>query len=226
MEKLVYLLFDDEERPGSALCETLIDTVTPTLREGGASFISVNVADEDAVGGMVMHQVDPPVRAMVSFWMDNSDDRAPCEAALDAWVRNIAGYLVVESRPLVHETNVGGRTPGVNQVTCITKRSDLDWDDFIRIWHDEHKAVAIETQSTVGYVRNVVVRRLTNDAPEWDGIVEETFPIEALSNPHVFFAAESDEEYEANLGRMVESANRFLDTGPLEVTQMSEYYLG
>ena len=225
MEKLVYLLFDDAERSGSALRGTLIDTVAPALREGGASFISVNIADEAAAGGMAIHNVDPPVRAMVSFWMDNSDDRSECEAAIDAWVRDIAGYLVVESRPLVHDTEPGTRTAGVNQVTCIAKRTDLDWDEFIRIWHDDHKAVAIETQSTVGYVRNVVVRKLTADAPDWDGIVEETFPIEALSDPHAFFAAASTEEYEANLSRMIESANRFLDTDRLEVTQMSEYDL-
>ena len=226
MEKLVYILFDDEDRPGSALRATLIDTVVPALREGGASFVTVHVADEDAAGGMVIHQLDPPIRATVSFWMDNSDDRAACEAALDSWVHHIAGYLVVESRPLVHETSEGGRSDGVTQVTCITKKADLDWDDFIRIWHEDHKLVAIETQSTFGYVRNTVVRKLTEGAPDWDGIVEETFPIEALNDPRVFFAAESDEEYDANFGRMIESVNRFLDNDPLEVTQTSEYYLG
>ena len=99
-------------------------------------------------------------------------------------------------------------------------------DDFIRIWHEDHKAVAIETQSTVGYIRNTVVKRLTPDAPGWDGIVEETFPTEALTDPHAFFAATSAEEYDANMARMLESVNRFIDADPLEATQMSEYYLG
>ena len=225
MEKLAYLLFDDEDRPGSALWGTLLDTVVPALREGGAMFIDVNVADEDVAGGMTINRVEPPIKAMVSFWMNNSDDRASCETALDAWVHRIAGYLVVESRPLLHEATAGERAPGVKQVTCIAKKSDLDWGDFIDIWHNDHKDVAIDTQSTVGYVRNVVVRRLTEDAPEWDGIVEEVFPIEALGDPKVFFAAESDEELETNMATMIASVERFLDNDSLEVTQMSEYYL-
>lgn len=226
MEKLVYLLFDGEDRSGSGLRDSLIDTVVPVLREAGAMHITLHVADGEVTGGMVIHSLDPPIRATVSFWMHNSDDRGPCEAALGGHVHHIAGYLVVESRPLLHETVEGSRSPGVTQVTCITKRPDIEWEEFIDIWHNDHKAVAIETQSTFGYVRNVVVRRLTADAPAFDGIVEETFPIEALSDPKAFFNAESDEEYEANFGRMIESVGRFLDNDPIEVTQTSEYYLG
>jgi hypothetical protein len=86
--------------------------------------------------------------------------------------------------------------------------------------------IAIETQSTVGYVRNVIVRKLTEGAPDWDAIVEETFPIEALTDPRAFYDAKSDEELKRNSARMVESCRRFLDFEPLEYTHMSEYYLG
>ena len=91
---------------------------------------------------------------------------------------------------------------------------------------NEHRVVALETQSTTAYVRNAVVRALTPGAPVRDGIVEETFPIEALSDPHVWYDCTSDEEYQRRLARMMDSVNAFLDMGPLVSVPMSEYFLG
>lgn len=103
----------------------------------------------------------------------------------------------------------------------------MSQQEFIRIWHDDHRKVAIETQSTFGYVRNEIVRALTSDAPvQWSAIVEESFPIEALDDPMVFFDATTPEQYSANLNRMVESCNRFLSLEAIEVTFVSEYYMG
>jgi hypothetical protein len=226
MEKLVYLIFQEADLPGSELRAALLEKAAPALRAAGVREITVHVHDEDVADGAPMRRSDPPIRAMVSFWMQNADDRGPCEDALAAHARQLAGYLVVESRPVVHEAPKGQRTPGMNQVTCIAKKPGLDYDEFIRIWHQDHKVVAIETQSTVGYVRNVIVRKLTEGAPDWDAIVEETFPIEALTDPRAFYDAKSEEELKRNSERMVESCQRFLDFEPLEYTHMSEYYLG
>ena len=41
-----------------------------------------------------------------------------------------------------------------------------------------------------------------------------------------FYAAGSKAEFQANLARMVESCQRFLDLGKIECTHMSEYFLG
>ena len=226
MEKLCYLICQDADVPGAELREALTEKAVPALREVGASYLRLNVHDEAVAAGQPIRRSDPPIRAMLSFWMQSADDRGPCEAALAGQARRIAGYLVVESRPLVHETHPGTRTPGMNQITCIAKKPGLNYDEFIRIWHHDHRIVAVETQSTVGYVRNVIVRKLTEDAPDWDAIVEETFPIEALTDPKIFYAASTEEELQANLQRMMESCHRFLDFEPMECTHMSEYDLG
>jgi len=226
MEKLVYLLFEDEGRPGSSLREALLEKVVPVLRESGATDIVVNVHDEEVAAGQPIRRSAPPIRAMVAFWLQCADDRAACEAVLAAQAKRVAGYLVVESRPLVHETNPGGRTPGMNQVTCISRKPGMSDEDFYGYWHTGHREVAIETQSTTGYVRNVIQRALTPGAPARDAIVEETFPIAALTDPKVFYAANDDVELEANLARMMESCQRFLDFEPMECTHMSEYCLG
>ena len=126
-----------------------------------------------------------------------------------------------------HERTAGQRTPGMMQMSCVSQRPDISHEEFLRIWHQDHAKVAIETQSTFGYVRNEILRSLTEGAPEhWSAIVEETFPIEALVDPMVFFAAETKAELAANRKRMLDSCNRFLDLARIEVTFTSETYFG
>ena len=227
MQKLFYLLRDSATADGDALRTAILDKTVPAIRASGASEITVFAADRDVAAGRPIRQIDPPIRAMISFWLEDADVRGPAEAALRPLVKSIAGYLVVESRPVVHAMPKGKRTQGMKQISCVTKRPGLSQDEFIRIWHNDHKQVAIETQSTFGYVRNEIFRSLTPSAPQqWTAIVEESFPIGALDDPHVFYDAKSVAEYQANFKRMMDSCGRFLDHGPIEVTFVSEYYLG
>ena len=84
--------------------------------------------------------------------------------------------------------------------------------------------MALETQSTFGYVRNEIVRALTPGAPGWAAIVEEHFPIEALTDPMVWYAAEgSQERYRQNLRRMLDSCTAFLAIERVDSHPMSEY---
>ncbi len=227
MQKLFYLLFDDATADGDALRDILIERAVPAIRESGGRDVTVFAADSEVAAGSPIRQVDPPIRAMVSFWLEDAADRGAAEAALAAPVKGIAGYLVVESRPMVHERKVGQRTPGMSQVSCITKRPDISQEEYIRIWHGDHRQVAIETQSTFGYVRNEIFRPLTEGAPDqWDAFVEEFFPMGALTDQLVFYDAKTQAEYERNFDLMMKSCGRFLDHGPIEVTFLSEYPQG
>ncbi len=229
MEKLVYLLFETSDKAGATLRADLL-AAADRLATLGASDIVVNVNDDDVTdgSGVTLGTLDPPIRAMVSFWMNNSDDRGAAEKLLSANARGIAGYLVTESVPIINTTQPSApsaRMPGVNMVTCIRKLETISRDDFFRIWYRDHKLVAQQTQSTFGYIRNTVVRPLTNAAPPFDGIVEEFFPVEALSNPKVWFAASSDAELEQNQKTMFESVRRFLDLSGIESHATSRYQL-
>ena len=227
MQKLYYLLFDDAKTSGTKLRESICSRALPVMREAGAKDVFVFVNDEEVAAGKPVRHSDPPIRAFVSFWLEDAGDRGPCEGALAAETARIAGYLVLESRPMVHELASGRRGEGMKQITCIAKRSELSDEDFIDIWWGDHRQVAIETQSTFGYVRNEIFRPLTPDAPrQWTAFVEESFPMAALTDPKVFYDAADDAELEANLGRMMASCDRFLDMAPMEVTYVSEYFMG
>ena len=200
MQKLFYLLFDSPETDGSELREALCSAAVPAMRKSGATEITVFAADSEVAAGKPVRQVDPPIRAMVSFWLEDAADRVASEAALSAHVAGIAGYLVVESKPMTHDAPKGERTPGMKQISCITKRADISQEDYIRIWHGDHRQVAIDTQSTFGYVRNEIFRSLTPGAPDqWDAFVEESFPMDAMTDQLAFYDSSTEEEYQKKL---------------------------
>ena len=174
-------------------------------------------------------RLEPPVAGLVSFWLDAADERAPLERALAEATSRLAGYLVVESVPLRNTTQrapLGQRTPGIVMVALIERPERMPWEAWIAHWHGPHREVALETQCTFLYVRNVVVRALTPDAPPWAGIVEEGFPAEAVTDPMRWYKAEgSPETLKRNVKRMVESCRAFLDLDRVESHPMSEYRL-
>lgn len=228
MEKLVYVLW----RPSRAEAEDFareLRTVATAWSRLGAHHTRVNVVDrfvEPALSVRLTH-FDPPPAAVVSFWMNTCDDRGPIEEDLSRRTDRFAGYLVVESVPLVNSTRtaaLGERTPGTNMIALIERPDRIPYDRWIAHWHGHHKRVALETQCTYAYVRNVVVRPLTAEAPPWAGIVEEGFPSEAVTDPMLWYCAEgSPETLQKNLGRMIESVQAFLDIDKVESHPMSEY---
>lgn len=232
MEKLVYVVWRRPETTPLEFREQVCGDTAKRLPDSGAQHIAASLVD-DAVQdklGQRLTRLEPPIDGIVSFWLENSDDRAQCEAALAEVTMRVAGYLVVESVPLIdttHALEVGERRPGVNMLALLERPERLPWGEWIRIWHENHKVVALETQCTFRYVRNVVVRPLSDGAPAWAGIVEEGFPTEAIGNPAVWYDAEGDpEKLKANIARMVASCQAFLDLDRVESHPASEYRLG
>lgn len=226
-EKLFYLLFDTIDADGDALRERIFHDAVPRLRSAGASAVNVFASDAEVAAGVPVRRSDPPIRAMVSFWIPRAADRSAADRALAGLAPRIAGYVVRESRPLAYETPKGQRTPGMKQISCIAKRPDLSQAEFLDRWQNDHRSVALETQSTFGYVRNEILESWMPGAPEgWSAFVEESFPIAALDDPMVFFAATTEADLEAHRKRMIESCARFMTFDSLEVTFVSEYDLG
>lgn len=233
MEKIVYLLWRDPATPVEAWSATLRGATAARLLDAGARGLQVNVSDE-AVAGSIMRivELDPQMEAAVSVWVDSARDdaRRPLDRALaaSAGVTRVEAYVVTESVPLpdtAHRVPPGERTPGFANLAFLRRPDGMPLAAWIDAWHNGHTDVAIETQSTFGYVQNVVARSLTPGAPSIDGIVEELFPIEALTSLHAFFAAADDDQLAANMARMVESTARFGADRTLDVVPTSRYVM-
>ena len=229
MEKVVYLLW----RPAGTGVENwaagLRTEVAPALAAEGARGVQVNVADGAVAGAQLrLAELDPQPEAIVGVWVDSARDaaRARLDAALGAAADRPAAYLVTESEPLpntAHPAAPGERTPGFANMALLRRPAEMTPEAWIDAWHNGHTEVAIEIQSTFGYVQNTVVRPLTAGAPAIDAVVEELFPIEALTSLHAFFAAPDDETLTDHLTRMGESTARFGADRHVDVIPTSRY---
>lgn len=228
MEKIVSILWKPDGSTKQEFADVLLREAVPAMTELGARKLKVCVEDDDVEGDSLrMNPAPPPKSAMVSYWVECSEDRGPIETVLSGIAADLAAFLVVESQPIVNSEHVappGERTPGMVQVTGIVRKDGLAHDEFIRIWQEEQRPCAIETQSTFQYVRNEIVRQLSGSPRPWAAIVEEAFPLEAMSDPYVFFDAVGDDErFQANIGRMVDTVSKMLEMDQTDVTITSEY---
>lgn len=228
MEKLASVLWKPEGQGDDAFRDALLGAAKD-LAHRGAMKLRIDVVDGAVAAGSSVRvgSMDPPKAACVFYWLDLADDRGPIEAVLRELASRVETFLVVESEPLKNTTQLappGERTPGFNYVTCIEPKPGMRYADFIAHWHEEHRRCALETQPTFAYVRNEIVRGFSPDAPPWAAIVEESFPIEALTDPKVWYKAEgSEERYQRNRKWMIDSVLAFLALDKVEAHPMSEY---
>jgi hypothetical protein len=231
MEKVVYLVWRDPAMPVEDWSRALREKAAPALVAAGARGVQVNVADAAVAGAFLrMAELDPQPEAVVAVWVDSARDavRAPLDAAVGADATRIAAYVVTESEPVpntAHPAPPGERTPGFANMALLRRPADMTPAAWIDAWHNGHTDVANETQSTFGYVQNVVARPLTPDPPAIDAVVEELFPIEALTDMRAFFAAADDDELARNLARMGESTARFGADRNVDVIPTSRYVI-
>ncbi|MFC6672043.1 hypothetical protein [Marinobacterium aestuariivivens] len=227
MEKLVYLVWGNNDCRGDALRHKLQNALEPVLPQIRRLSLCV---DDDAVRPAEALRQDclrPSPDAFVHIWVDTAFRRAPLEQALRETGLRIAGYLVTESEPLVVDRALENdtRVPGMCQTVCLTRPPRLSEEAFFDIWLNSHTQVAIDTQSTFGYRQNVIARPLTYGAPPLTAIIEENFPAEAMSSQHAFYGATDDDQLEARQQAMIDSCVRFIDFDKIDVVPTSEYRL-
>lgn len=229
MEKLLYVVWKDPAVSVGQFQTRVLGETARRLIDLGARALSINLADEAAAyaQGLRITHLAEPIAGTVSVWMDTALERGPIEETLVRESRRLAGYLVLESVPIVntkHVVPLSERTPGICTVAFLEKPADMTYDAWLDRWQGHHTKVAIETQNTFLYIQNAVVRALTSDAPPWTAIVEEAFPAEAATDPMVFYAAGgSQEKLKENQRRMFESCRTFIDFNQIESHPMSSY---
>ena len=231
MEKLVYVLWRSARLDRATFRDRVLDCAKHTLPSFGGRRISVNVADEHAAAAahMRMTHLPAPIDATLSVWLDTHLARKPMEEALTSLTSRMAGYLVLESMPIVNDARLPdqeGRIDCLCTVALLEKPAGMDHEAWREQWQGHHTGVAVETQSTFLYIQNLVVRPLAADQPAWTAIVEECFPVEAATDPMVFYDARgSKERLQQNQLRMIESCQKFIDFSTLELHPMSPYVL-
>lgn len=231
MEKLFYTLWRSGEQPLDSFNDGLIGNLAPALAAMGAKRVKVLVTDASVAEGEALRQIvtRPAVEAAVSFWLDAAHQRGDAETRVEQAGAAHAGFVVSESAALPNRQRVGGDgwCEGFNQLALIRRRGGADRGQWLNYWLEQHTSIAIETQSNHAYIQNVVVRPLGDHGRPWDGLVEESFAMPALTNRALFFDADGDpDKFRANVKRMMESCGHFIDSADVEVLITREYRHG
>lgn len=208
-------------------CARLRTKVAADLLDIGLPGLAINVRDAEVRGSlMTLTTLDPPVVGFVSMWAQQSYGAQvqAATAVLNDECDEVAAYLVTESVPLPPPVTVPGqRTAGLANVALLRRPTDLDEPTWLSRWHIDHTPVAIETQSTFGYTQNAVVRALSPGAPAISAIVEELFPIEAVSDLQAFFGAADDDDLRDRMERMIASTSAFGANENVDTVPTSRY---
>lgn len=232
MEKLVYPLWNVEGEDGDALRERLLgETVPALLACTGTHAVRLTVADSRVApaSGKRISRLPPPPDAVLSLWLDNAGARSGQEAAIASAVERFDCLLVTEAEPIVNRDQApaaDGLVPGWCQVVFLETPPRLSRAEWLEIWQGSHTAVAIETQSTFAYRQNVVARKFGDGERLPDAMIEESFPLEAMTSDHAFYDAADDAQLQARVQAMMESCARFIDFDRMDVIPMSEYVFG
>jgi hypothetical protein len=228
VEKLIYLLWKPSNIIEADWHKTLSQNLIPDLRDITAHRFRLNLSDMDVAGAAPMRMTSqPPLPdAMLSFWMGSANQRYAAEKNLLTVAARIAGYSVCESEPLpntLHPVVEGARGFGMNHVVFLQTPDRLTRDQWLQIWLDSHTKIAIDTQQNFGYRQNIVIRKLSDDAPYWDAIVEENFPPAAIHNQNAFYRQGNPEQIAENQKLMYQSCKRFIDFDKMGRLPTSEY---
>ncbi len=169
MEKLDLLVWDDAALSGAPALDV------PGLRE-----LTVSTAARLPAAPLVMGR-GPELAGLVQLWVDS----------VDVWpqvLEQVAGdlYLVTESVP---QQPASGEL--LTHLTWFPKPERLSEAEFFHGWHVVHTpASAALHPRRQGYVRDAVVRTLTEGAPLVRAIVSELFAEEDYLDPARLFGSE------------------------------------
>jgi uncharacterized protein (TIGR02118 family) len=101
------------------------------------------------------------------------------ESAVEACGRSavIAAYRLEERQQWdYNRTWTGTRTPGMKQVSFISRAPGITRTAFATHWRDVHAKLAAKHHPSIWrYVQNVLIEPLTPDAPSIDGIAELSY---------------------------------------------------
>ena len=217
MEKLVYLIDADGALPGADLREGLVEKAAPALRKAGAGQIAVNVEDEHVAAGAAVKisRNDPRFarwfRSGSIAPMIAGPARMPCRPTARVWrVTWWPNHALWSTNPRwASARRVPTSLPASTGSPGSAKKSSSTGGTT----NTARWPLRLNPPRPMSATQSCGVSR--QGRPCADGIVEETFPIEALTDPHVWYNCDNEEEYQRRLARMMESVQAFLDFEPM-----------
>ncbi|ROO86834.1 EthD domain-containing protein [Actinocorallia herbida] len=219
MTKLIFALH------GSDLGERLR---APSFREAltaaGATAVQVNLDDAE-VEPALRFGPGVAITALVSVWTGGDAEAVVAAVAKAADEPEPHAYRVTERVRLdPAPVRDGERSDVCAQVAVLRRPDSMTREEYLAYWLVHHTPIAIRTQNTSAYIQNIVEEALTPTSPEIAAIVEEHFPMAALTDPHAFYGSGGDRaELERRVDALLSSSARFGATDGLDLVPTSRY---
>jgi hypothetical protein len=190
----------------------------------GAHAVAVNLDDAD-VAPALRFGPGTPISAVVSVWTSGDPVQAVSAVADAADESTLHAYRVTEIVRLdPHPVADGVRLDALAQVAVLRRPDHLTHEEYLEYWQVHHTPIAIRTQNTSGYVQNIVEEPLTSSSPLVAAIVEEHFPMAALTDPHAFYGSGGDDaELDRRMSELMASVARFGADQGLDLVPTSRY---
>lgn len=199
------------------------------LRERGATAVQVNV-DDEPVRDALRFGPGRRVTAMLSIWLDDVVADSELSPLIQTVIEqtgeaDLHAYRVTEIVRLDPVSVPDGtRADAMAQMALLRRPSHLTREEYLNYWLVHHTPIAIRTQNTSAYIQNVVEEALTEESPDLAAIVEEHFPMAALSDPHEFYGSRGDDaERDRRMSELMASVARFGADDGLDLIPTSRY---
>lgn len=145
------------------------------------------------------------------FTVDGSD-RASVEALFPS-IRGegfeLYGYETTPDLPLDYDRDwaIGEDSPGARQLSFLRKKPGLGDERFIHHWYEIHGPLAMRVHPLYRYDRNRVIARLTDESPDFQGIVGLHFrELEDITDPMRLYGGDA-----ANMKIIMDDVKQFID---------------
>ena len=225
LEKLIYLLGQPGNQTVDALDQTLRAETVAQLRGAGASYIRACIRDYHVQPAAKRCQGKLPgqIWCYLTLWVASRTQHRVLRDILAPLAAFLHAYTAAESEQLSHGYALdGSRVEGMNQVVCFRRPAAQERGEWLDTWLNSHSQIAIDTQSSFGYIQHIVGDTLEPESPHFDAFVEENFPAAAMASDEAFYDATGD-ELQRRMEGMINSVLRFIDMESLQVMPMSEY---
>jgi hypothetical protein len=196
------------------------------LAATGVSRFQLNVDDDAVAPAMRFGPGDSRGRAITAFitlWTDGGP-AAAIEVVAEL-APEVHAWRVSERRPIEPPTvEDGQRADALANIAVLRRPETMSREEYLDVWLNDHSPIAMRTQNTFGYVQNIAEEALTPGSPDISAIVEELFPMAALTDMHEFYgSAGDDEELNRRITELMASVARFGADQGLDLVPTSRY---
>jgi len=227
MEKLAYQLWKKDDDSLDTFKDALLNNLKKDIAEL-VSALQINIADADVepANNLAQSNYSPAPNAVIFIKVKSYFLADTLESFLEKITSKVHGFVVSESIILDNseKSPLGSRSEGFSQVVLLEKPETMSAFDWFDYWTNFHTKIDIQTQSNFIYIQNTVVRPLQKASPSFIAIIEECFPLEAMTDPEVFYNAKNNpEQFAKHVQIMMESCEKFIDFKKIEVIPTSRY---